>query len=117
MFIGISPASARAARWVSVGKERFTVNGNATILVPTYVNVNSIEGDRNDSFTITFQARYKGRQGINRVNVGVVVECSAGSAYADQFIVYYDAGSTDYDQLDGGDLSPRIESKAVSYCY
>ncbi len=111
-----SPASGASPRWVYVGKERFTVNDNPTISVPTYVNTNSIEGDRSDTFTITFQARYAGRQGVNRVNVGVIVDCEDASAYADQFYVYYSKGSSDFDRIDGGDLSPRIQSRALSYC-
>jgi hypothetical protein len=116
ILLAASPASAIAPRWVYVGKENFAVNGEDSITVPTYVNTNSIVGDRYDTFTITFQARYGGRQGINRVNVGVIVDCNDASAYADQFIVYYGKGSSDYDQVDGGDISPRIQARAVSYC-
>jgi hypothetical protein len=111
------PASAASGpRWVYVGKEPFVVNGNPRILVATYVNTNSIEGDRYDTFTVTFQARFAGRQGINRVNVGVIVDCNEGSAYADQFYVYYSKGSSDFERTDGGDLSPRVTNRALSYC-
>ncbi len=110
-------ASAAAPRWVYVGKERFSVNDNAALLIPTYVNTNSIVGDRSDSFTITFQARYGGRQGINRVNVGVIVDCQDSGAYADQFYVYYSKGSSDYERTDGGDITDRIVRRALSYCY
>ncbi len=118
MLIGLSatPASAKAPRWVYVGKETFTIDYESAV-VPTYVNTNSIVGDRSESYTVTFQARFKGRNGINRVNVGVIVDCLNYEAYADQFIVYYTKGSDDYDQYDGGELSPRITSRALSYCY
>jgi hypothetical protein len=116
ILLSASPASAVAPRWVYVGKENFAVNGEDSITVPTYVNTNSINGDRYDVFTITFQARYGGRQGINRVNVGVIVDCNDATAYADQFIIYYGKGSSDVDQVDGGDISPRIAARAVSFC-
>jgi hypothetical protein len=112
---GASPASAAAARWVLVGKEQFTINDEVA-RVNTYVNTASIVGDRTDSYTITFQARFAGRLGINRVNVGVVVDCYNGEAYADQFIVYYSKGSSDYEVYDGGDISARIQTRALSYC-
>ena len=108
-------ASAAAARWVLVGKESFTIDGN-TSKVPTYVNTNSIVGDRYNTFTITFQGRFAGKYGINRVNVGVIVDCEDNLAYADQFYVYYSSGSSDYERYDGGDISPRIQSRALSYC-
>ena len=108
-------ASAAAARWVLVGKESFTIDGN-TSKVPTYVNTNSIVGDRYNTFTITFQGRFAGKYGINRVNVGVIVDCEDNQAYADQFYVYYSSGSSDYERYDGGDISPRIQSRALSYC-
>jgi hypothetical protein len=115
----ITPPSADAAngpRWVYVGREPFVINDGARISIPTYVNTNSIEGDRYDTFTITFQARFGGKQGINRVNVGVIVDCNEGSAYADQFYIYYSKGSSDYDRTDGGDISPRVQNRALSYC-
>ncbi len=112
---GASPASAAKARWVYVGKEQFTIN-DETARIATYVNTGSIVGDRTDSYTITFQARFAGRLGINRVNVGVVVDCQNGEAYADQFIVYYSKGSDDYEVYDGGDISDRIQTRALSYC-
>jgi hypothetical protein len=109
-------AATKAARWVYVGKEPFLVNGGPSTLIPTYVNTNSIVGDRYDSFTITFQARYAKRQGIDRVNVGVIVDCNEQEAYADQFYIYYSKKSSDYERTDGGDLSPRIRLRALSYC-
>jgi hypothetical protein len=112
---GLPAADAAAARWVYVGLERFTVNGSVSS-IRTYVNTASIVGDRNDSFTITFQARYAGRRGIDRVNVGVIVDCLDENAYADQFYVYYSAGSSDYERTDGGDISDRIQRRALSYC-
>jgi hypothetical protein len=108
-------AQAAAPRWVLVGKENFTIDGN-TAKVPTYVNTNSIVGDRYDTFTVTFQGRFAGKYGINRVNVGVIVDCENDEAYADQFYVYYSAGSSDYERYDGGDISPRVQSRALSYC-
>jgi hypothetical protein len=108
-------ASAAAPRWVLVGKETFTIDGNTT-KVPTYVNTNSIVGDRYDTFTITFQGRFAGKYGVNRVNVGVIVDCEDAQAYADQFYVYYSSGSGDYERYDGGDISPRIQTRALSYC-
>ncbi len=118
--IGLATESASAAakkpRWVYIGRELFTINdGSAT--VPTYVNTGSIEGDRSDSFTITFQARYAGRRGIDHVNVGIIVDCNDFSAYAEQFYVYYSKNKNDYDRTDGGDLSDRVRSRALSYCY
>ncbi len=110
-----APAASAAVRWVLVGKESFTINGRTT-KVPTYVNTASIVGDRYDTFTVTFQGRFAGKYGVNRVNVGVIVDCENYEAYADQFYVYYSAGSSDYEQIDGGDISPRIESRALSYC-
>ncbi len=110
-----APAASAAVRWVLVGKESFTINGRTT-KVPTYVNTASIVGDRYDQFTVTFQGRFAGKYGVNRVNVGVIVDCENYEAYADQFYVYYSAGSSDYEQIDGGDISPRIESRALSYC-
>jgi hypothetical protein len=114
--LGATPASAVPARWIYVGKESFSIEGEATV-VPVYVNRNSIDGDRNEGFTITFQARYKGRKGVNRVNMGVVVDCVDYNAYADQFIVYYGAGSSDFDTYTDGYLSPQVTNKALSYCY
>ncbi len=113
--LGAAPANAGKARWVLVGRESFTIEGD-TVRVPTYVNTGSIVGDRSDSFTITFQGRFSGKLGINRVNVGVVVDCYNGDAYSDQFIVYYSAGSNDYQVYEGGDVSDRIQSRALSYC-
>jgi hypothetical protein len=115
-FGQLAPAEAAAARWVYVGREGYTIYDELTRSVPTYVNVNSIQGSRYDSFTITFQGRFGGRSGINRVNIGVVVDCTTYEAYADQFIVYFDRGSSDYDQTDGGELSERVQAKALSYC-
>ncbi len=114
--VAVAPsASAAAPRWVLVGKETFTIDGNTT-KVPTYVNTNSIVGNRSDTFTITFQGRFAGKYGVNRVNVGVIVDCEDNQAYADQFYVYYSSGSSDYERYDGGDISPRIQSRALSYC-
>jgi hypothetical protein len=113
----LAPLQSEAAvRWVYVGKEPFLVDGNPQLLIPTYVNTNSIEGDRYDTFTVTFQARYAGKQGIDRVNVGVVVDCNEYEAYADQFYVYYSKRKSDYVRTDGGDLSQRIRTRALSYC-
>ncbi len=118
MVLGVSasPASAKAARWVYVGRESFSIEDEPTV-VPVYVNTNSLVGDRNEGFTITFQARYKGRKGVNRVNMGVIVDCIDYTAYADQFIVYYGSGSSDYDVYNDGTLSQQVVNKAVSYCY
>jgi hypothetical protein len=118
LFTGLAatPASAGKARWVLVGKELFTIDGESA-RVPTYVNTGSIVGDRSDSYTVTFQARFAGKLGINRVNVGVVVDCENGDANSDQFIVYYSAGSDDSETYYGGDISPRIQQRALSYCY
>lgn len=110
-----APAASAVVRWVLVGKETFTINGHTT-KVSTYVNTASIVGDRYDTFTVTFQGRFAGKYGVNRVNVGVVVDCENYEAYADQFYVYYSAGSSDYEQIDGGDISPRIQTRALSYC-
>jgi hypothetical protein len=119
-FVGIvlsaSPATAAKARWVYVGRESYTINDRTTTSVQTYVNAASIEGDRTDSFTITFQGRYAGRRGIDRVNIGVIVDCNTGDAYADQFYVYYGKGSSDFERTDGGDISPRVAGRALSYC-
>jgi hypothetical protein len=114
--LGIAPASAGKARWVLVGKELFTIDGESA-RVPTYVNTGSIVGDRFDTYTVTFQARFAGKLGINRVNVGVVVDCVNDDANSDQFIVYYSAGSDDSETYYGGDISPRIRQRALSYCY
>lgn len=111
----MAPAASAAVRWVLVGKESFTIDGHTT-KVPTYVNTASIVGDRYDTFTVTFQGRFAGKYGINRVNVGVIVDCESNKAYADQFYVYYSAGSADFEQYDGGDISPRIQARALSYC-
>jgi hypothetical protein len=112
-----APASAApAARWLFVGRENFTIN-DTTAYVPTYVNANSIEGDQYDVFTITFQARYNGRNGINRVNVGVIVDCTNYTAVAEQFYVYYGKSSRNFDRLYGGDLSDTIMDEARSYCF
>jgi hypothetical protein len=117
MVLTPPPADAASGpRWVYVGREPFVINDGARISIPTYVNTNSIEGDRYDTFTITFQARFGGKQGINRVNVGVIVDCNEGSAYADQFYIYYTKGSSDFDRTDGGDISPRVQNRALSYC-
>jgi hypothetical protein len=118
MVLGISesPASARAAKWVLVGKDSFTIDGQTTV-VPVYVNSTSIVGDRNSDFTITFQGRFKGRRGINRINISVYTDCVAGDASADQFDVYYTAGTDDYEIYTAGDLSPIVSNKALSYCY
>jgi hypothetical protein len=112
----LAPAEAAAARWVYVGRESYTLYDTVTRNVPTYVNVNSIQGSRYDSFTITFQGRTAGRNGVNRVNMGVFVDCLSYEAYADQFIVYFGPGSSDYDQTDGGEVSDRVAAKALSYC-
>ena len=115
-MVWATSAGARVPpRWVLVGRERFSVNGRFAT-VPTYVNTNSIEGDRFDSFTVTFQARYNGRQGIDRVNVGAIVDCQQETVSAEQFYVYYGAGSTDFDRTDGGELSARVTNRALSYC-
>jgi hypothetical protein len=115
LFVTPPASAAGKPRWVYVGKELFTVNGS-TSTVATYVNTNSIEGSRFDTFTITFQARYAGRKGINRVNVGVIVDCENSDAYADQFYVYYSPGSSDFERTDGGEISQRVRNRALSYC-
>jgi hypothetical protein len=113
---GHASAAAKKPRWVYVGRELFTINdGSAT--VPTYVNTGSIEGDRSDSFTITFQARYAGRRGIDHVNIGIIVDCNDVNAYAEQFYVYYSKNKSDYDRTDGGEISDRVRSRALSYCF
>jgi hypothetical protein len=110
-----TPASAVKARWVLVGKEVFTIDGD-TAKVPTYVNTNSIVGNQADNFTITFQARFNGKFGINRVNVGVVVDCYNEDANPDQFIIYYSPGSSDYVVYDDGEITSRMYKRALSFC-
>jgi hypothetical protein len=108
-------SAAAKARWSYVGAEAFTVDGKRSV-VPTYVNSNSIEGDRSGAFTVTFQARYPSRRAINRINVGVVVDCNAGDAVADQFLVYYSPGSKNVARTEGGEISERVRSRALSFC-
>jgi hypothetical protein len=109
------PASAVKARWVLIGKEVFTIDGD-TAKVPTSINTNSITGDQTDTFTITFQARFNGKLGINRVNVGVVVDCYNEDANPDQFIIYYSPGSNDYTVYDDGEITARMFNRALSFC-
>jgi hypothetical protein len=113
--LGVVPASAAGARWSLVGKEKFNIDG-IVATVPTYVNTNSVTGDRTDQFTVTFQGRFNGRKGIDHVNIGVIVDCGSESAYADQYYVYYSKNKSDYTRTDGGDISTRIENRALSFC-
>jgi hypothetical protein len=112
----VIPASeAKSARWVLVGREFIDV-GSASANVPTYVNTNSIVSEGDNSFTITFQGRFNGRRGIDRVNIGVIVDCEIGGAYADQYYVYYSKNKFDYERSDGGTISNRLRNRALSYC-
>jgi hypothetical protein len=113
--IGTPASSAKAARWVLVGREYIDV-GFAGATVPTYVNTNSIVPDGDNTFTITFQGRFAGRRGIDRVNIGVIVDCEIGGAYADQYYVYFSKNKFDYERSDGGTISPRLRNRALSYC-
>jgi hypothetical protein len=114
-LMGIPASSAKAARWVLVGRELVDV-GTASATVPTYVNTNSIISDGDNSFTVTFQARFSGRRGIDHVNIGVYVDCEIGGAYAEQYYVYYSKNKSDYERSDGGSISNRIRNRALSYC-
>jgi hypothetical protein len=117
--IGVSTIAAPAdaaprARWSYVGRYQFTVEDETTN-VPLYLNVNSFEGSY-DYFTLTYQARYNGRTGIDRVNIGVVVDCNDWTAEADQMYVYYSKNKYDYVHYEGGFISDSWQADALSHC-
>jgi ABC-type phosphate transport system substrate-binding protein len=115
-FSAMSTTTASAsnrADWSFVGRDQIKIDG-ITSTVPTYVNQNSIEGSR-DNFTITYQARYRGRQGIDRVNIGVVVDCVNSTAEIDQMYVYRNRGNH-YDYYTSGVLGAMLTSDAFSHC-
>jgi hypothetical protein len=117
--IGLSTIAAPAdaaprPRWSYVGRYDFTVDYDTTS-VPMYLNLNSREGS-GDYFTLTYQARYRGRDGIDRVNIGVIVDCYSWTAEADQMYVYFSKNKYDYTWYEGGYISDSWQADALSHC-